>query len=358
MTIHHIINDYNLSLGGAQRLAIDLHKAGLNAGLSSKLYGLSKDPNYTIEGAFSLKYKSAYQFIVLIKLWRYFKKEVNQVDVIHVHLFPAIFYVSVLQILKLIPNCKLILTEHNTTNNRRNKFLGRIIDYFTYISYDKIISISKGAAEAFLKWQPSIEHKVQIINNGAHLIFDNCIVRKQKSTPIIISVGRLHKQKNYSTALNAISKIKNLDFEYWIAGVGVLETKLKEQVNELGLSKKVKFLGYISDIPALLKKSDIFLIPSKWEGFGLAAVEAMNASLPCVVGNVPGLGDLINKDGEDAFLVAPSNENIIAQRLAQLIENKEFRNQMGKKAFTRSLIFGVDTMIKHYMNLYKKISNG
>jgi glycosyltransferase involved in cell wall biosynthesis len=358
MTIHHIINDYNLALGGAQRLAIDLHKGALDAGLSSKLFGLSKDPNYTIEGSFSLKYKSAYQFIVLIKLWRYFKKDVNQGDVIHVHLFPAIFYVSVLQILKLIPKCKLILTEHNTTNNRRNKFWGRIIDYFTYISYDKIIAISKGTAEAFLKWQPSIEHKVQIINNGAHLIFDSCIVRKQKSTPIIISVGRLHIQKNYKTALNAISKIKELNFEYWIAGLGDLETKLKEQVIELGLSKKVKFLGYISDIPTLLKKADIFLIPSQWEGFGLAAVEAMNASLPCVISNVSGLGDLIEQDGNDAFLVSPSNEKIITQRLTQLLENNELRHEMGKKAFARSLNFGVDAMIKDYIKLYKEVYDG
>ena len=358
MIIHHIINDYNLSLGGAQRLAIDIHKGGLQAGLSSKLLGLSNDPNYKIEGASSLQYKSPYKILIIFKLFSYFKKEVKIGDVIHVHLFPAVFYVSVLRIFKLIPNCKLVLTEHNTTNNRRNKLWGKWVDYLTYKSYDRIIAISKGTAEAFLKWQPSIEHKVQIINNGAHLTFDNSIVRKQKLIPIIISVGRLHTQKNYKTALNAISKIKNLNFEYWIAGVGNLETKLKEQVNELGLSEKVKFLGYVSDISTLLKKADIFLIPSKWEGFGLAAVEAMNASLPCVISNVPGLGDLINKDGEDAFLVAPSNENIIAQRLTQLIENKELRHEMGKKAFTRSLYFGVDTMIKDYMNLYKKISNG
>jgi len=358
MTIHHIINDYNLALGGAQRLAIDLHKGVLDAGLSSKLFGLSKDPKYTIKGSFSLKYKSAYQFIVLIKLWRYFKKDVNQGDVIHVHLFPAIFYVSVLQILKLIPKCKLILTEHNTTNNRRNKLWGKWVDYLTYKSYDKIIAISKGTAEAFLKWQPSIEHKVQIINNGAHLIFDNCIVRKQKSTPIIISVGRLHTQKNYKTALNAISKIKELNFEYWIAGVGELEEELKTYFVNLGLQNSVKFLGYVKDIPSLLKKADIFLIPSKWEGFGLAAVEAMNASLPSVVSNVSGLGDLIKEDGEDAFLVSPSNEKIITQRLTQLLENKELRHKMGKKAFARSLNFGVDTMIKDYIKLYKEVYDG
>jgi len=358
MTIHHIINDYNLALGGAQRLAIDLHKGVLDAGLSSKLFGLSKDPKYTIKGSFSLKYKSAYQFIVLIKLWRYFKKDVNQGDVIHVHLFPAIFYVSVLQILKLIPKCKLILTEHNTTNNRRNKLWGKWLDYLTYKSYDRIIAISKGTAEAFLKWKPSTKNKVQIINNGAHLTFDNSIVRKQKLIPIIISVGRLHTQKNYKTALNAISKIKNLNFEYWIAGVGELEEELKTYFVNLGLQNSVKFLGYVKDIPSLLKKADIFLIPSKWEGFGLAAVEAMNASLPSVVSNVSGLGDLIKEDGEDAFLVSPSNEKIITQRLTQLLENKELRHKMGKKAFARSLNFGVDTMIKDYIKLYKEVYDG
>lgn len=354
MTIHHIINDYNLANGGAQRLAIDLHKCGLDEGLSSKLFGLSKDPDYNIEGVSSLKYKSAYRFIVIVKLWRYFIEEVNSGDVVHVHLFPSILLVSILKMFNLIPKCKLILTEHNTTNNRRNKLWGKWVDYLTYKSYDKIIAISKGTAEAFLKWKPSIEHKVQIINNGACLTFDNCIVRKQKSIPIIISVGRLHIQKNHKTALNAISKIKELNFEYWIAGLGDLETTLKEQVNELGLSKKVKFLGYISDIPTLLKKCDIFLIPSQWEGFGLAAVEAMNASLPSVVGNVPGLGDLIKEDGEDAFLVDPSDENIIAKRLAQLIENKELRHEMGKKAFAQSLKFSSDKMVKSYLSIYKK----
>ena len=358
MTIHHIINDYNLALGGAQRLAIDLHKGVLAAGFSSKLFGLSKDPSYSIEGARSLQYKSPYNIFIVVKLWIYFKKEVKTGDVVHIHLFPAIFLVSLLRVLNLIPKCKLILTEHNTTNNRRNKLWGKWVDYLTYKSYDKIIAISKGTAGAFINWKPHLNRRVHIIQNGAHLKYKKPIIRnKKKSSIIILSVGRLHKQKNYSTALNSISKIKNLDFEYWIAGVGELETELKEQVNELGLSKKVKLLGYISDIPTLLKNADIFLIPSQWEGFGLAAVEAMNASLPCVVSNVAGLGDLIKKDGEDAFLVAPTNEKIIAQRLAQLIENKELRHEMGKKAFAQSLNFGVDTMIKDYIKLYKEVYN-
>ncbi len=357
MTIHHIVNDYNLALGGAQRLAIDLHEGGLKRGLSSKLFGLSKDPNYDIKGASSLKYKSPYKLIVFAKLWRYFKKEVHSGDVVHVHLFPAIFMVSVLYLFKVIPKCKLILTEHSTKNNRRHKLWGGVIDYLTYKSYDKIIAISKGTAEALLKWKPLFVTKIQIISNGAHLRFDEPFDRKLKTKPLIVSVGRLHTLKNYKTALKSIAKIKNLNFEYWIAGVGELEEELKAQVKSLGLQDTVKFLGYVSDIPSLLKKADIFLMLSLWEGFGLAAVEAMNASLACVVSDVPGLGDLIEKDGEEAYLVNPEDEKIITERLKKLLQNPELRTKMGKKAFVRAQAFGIEQMLENYMSLYQKEFN-
>ena len=355
MAIHHIINDYNLAHGGAQRLVLDLHKGGLDEGLSSKLLGLSKSPIYNIQSARSLHYQSVYKLIIFIKLWRYFKEEVNAGDIVHVHLFPSILYVSLLSIFKLLPKCKLILTEHSTSNKRRNKLWGKWVDYLTYKSYHKIIAISKGTAEAFLEWKPSMKEKVQIINNGAHLTFDNYVIRKQKLRPVIVSIGRLHALKNYRTALNAVAELKNLNVEYWIAGSGQLKNELISQATQLKINHKVKFLGFVSDIPELLKKVDIFLMPSLWEGFGLAAIEAMNASLPCVVANVPGLGDLIKEDGDDAFLVAPANKNIIAQRLDQLIENKELRYKMGKKAFIQSLNFGIDTMIKNYIELYKEV---
>lgn len=357
MTIHHIINDYNLANGGAQRLVLDLHKGGLDAGLSSKLFGLSKDPDYNIQDVSSLKFKNVYKFIVMAKLRRYFKEQVNYGDIVHVHLFPAIFYVSILHIFKLIPKCKLILTEHSTHNRRRDNWLGKVVDKVTYLSYFKIIGISQAAAKSLITSYPFLSKKVNIINNGAHLFFKKFVSRNSASKIIILSVGRLHHSKNYATALKSIYEIKNLDFEYWIAGEGELEKELKRLVVNFRLQNSVKFLGYVKDIPSVLKKADIFLIPSLWEGFGLAAVEAMNASLPCVVGDVPGLGDLINKDGEDAFLVAPYDKKIISQRLAQLIGNKDLRRVMGKKAFAQSLNFGVNTMIKDYIKLYKELYN-
>ena len=129
-------------------------------------------------------------------MWVYFKKNLKVGDIIHVHLFPAIFYVSLLRIIRVIPKCKLILTEHNTFNKRRNNFLGKIIDYIIYTSYDNIIAISKATKDSLLNWKPYLSNKVKIIPNGLNLNFKLPITReKSKSNLVIISVGRLHKQK-------------------------------------------------------------------------------------------------------------------------------------------------------------------
>lgn len=358
MTVHHIINDYNLSLGGAQRLVQDIHLGTLKSGLSSKLLGLSSEPTDGLVAAKTLKYDSPYQFGAFIGLWKYCKKEMKPGDVIHAHLFPTIFYVSILKLVRIIPKCILVVTEHSTSSNRRGKWWGKLIDRITYGSYPHIIAISKGTAISLIETLPFLSKKVKVINNGAHLFFKKPINRRSENKLVILSVGRLHKSKNYETAINAMIPIKHLNFEYWIAGIGPLEEELRGKVEALGLQDKIKFLGYIKNITSLLNQSDIFLIPSKWEGFGLAAVEAMNASLPCVVSSVPGLGDLIEKDGEDAFLVAPTDESSITKKVALLIENRNIRIQMGEKAFVRSLSFGIDTMIEHYIKLYKEITNG
>lgn len=356
MTIHHIINDYNLALGGAQRLVQDIHLGALKNGFSSKLFGLSNEPSDGLFSARTLKYDSPYQFGAFFGLLKYCKNELKDGDVVHAHLFPAIFYISILKILKVIPNCKLVVTEHSTFNNRRGKWWGKLIDGIIYTSYPNIIAISKGTANSLIVNSPVLSKKVIVINNGAHLFFKNSIKRSSENKLVVLSVGRLHQSKNYETAINAISSIKHLNFEYWIAGIGELEEELKTKVKDLGLQDSVKFVGYVSNVPQLLKKADVFLIPSKWEGFGLAAVEAMNASLPCIVSNVPGLGDLIEIDGKDAFLVAPYDEKEIAIKLVQLMEYKELRLQMGEKAFERSKIFGIEIMIKSYLDLYKLLT--
>ena len=95
-------------------------------------------------------------------------------------------------------------------------------------------------------------------------------------------------------------------------------------------------------------------MPSLWEGFGLSAIEAMNACLSCLFSNVPGLKDLIDKDGNEAFLINPLDHDMIAEKLKLLIKNGDLRDEIGKKAFTQSFKFSSNRMVKLYLNLYKK----
>jgi len=355
MTIHHIINDYNLSLGGAQKVALNLHIESLNRGLSSKIFGLSRNPLCETKNAYSLNYSSPYRLVILLKIWRYFRKEVNKGDVIHVHLFPASLYIAILKISKLIPKCTFVMTEHNTTNRRRKLLIGKLADSLMYRSYDNIIAISKGTSNSLKQYKPYLKSKLKIIKNGVNLFYKEPIKRIQKKEIIILSVGRLHKQKNYELALNVIAKITGSNIKYWIAGEGELKKPLNQQIKRLGLQDKVKLLGYVSDIPALLKDADIFFMPSKWEGFGLAALEAMNASLPSVVSNVEGLKDVFYKDGEDVFFVSPNDEKNMELKLNKLITNQTLRTKMGEKAFSQSLNFGLTEMANNYIHLYNSI---
>ena len=226
MTVHHVINDYNLESGGAQRIAYELHRTSINAGLSSRLIGLSKKTYYDIDGAYCLSFKQPYNPLVLVKLWQYFREEVVGNDIVHVHLFPASFYISFLRIFNLIPKCKLVFTEHSTTNRRRGTFLGSIIDKLTYFSFTRIVAISPGTLQGILQCYPHLVGKLMTINNGVNLYYKNYTARDKKKRVIVLSVGRLHESKNYTTAIGALELIKHLNFEYWIAGSGGLELEL------------------------------------------------------------------------------------------------------------------------------------
>ena len=230
MAIHHIINDYNLAHGGAQRLVLDLHKGGLDEGLSSKLLGLSKSPIYNIQSARSLHYQSVYKLIIFIKLWRYFKEEVNAGDIVHVHLFPSILYVSLLSIFKLLPKCKLILTEHSTSNKRRNKLWGKWVDYLTYKSYHKIIAISKTF---------SLEHIMPLIELGHNHFGENKVqeaetkwsqIKKEKNNLRLHMVGKLQSNKA-KKAVEVFDYIHSLESQKLADTLSKCQNDIKKSIN-------------------------------------------------------------------------------------------------------------------------------
>lgn len=142
---------------------------------------------------------------------------------------------------------------------------------------------------------------------------------------MILSVGELNQNKNHEVVVRAISKLKNPNIHYFIAGKGDKEQYLDELAKELDVN--LHLLGYRTDIIELLNTADIFAFPSFREGLSVALMEAMAAGLPCVVSRIRGNVDLI-EEKVNGFWCDAEDIDAFAISLNQLIAHKELRKQM------------------------------
>ncbi|MDK1718410.1 glycosyltransferase [Dellaglioa algida] len=175
-------------------------------------------------------------------------------------------------------------------------------------------------------------------------------------TTILLSVGELSKRKNHEVIIRAMATMKELDIVYFICGVGQEETKLRELVQTLNLNEKVKLLGYRTDIDEVMSYSDIFVFPSKREGLGLAAIEAMAAGLPIITSNVNGINDY-SIDGVTGYSYSPNDYKGFAKGIKMLINNKEIFGKMkinNKNAAVKYDIANVNKNMKEIYEQYTK----
>lgn len=149
-------------------------------------------------------------------------------------------------------------------------------------------------------------------------------------------VGRLVEGKGLEDLFKAIAILKNqnLEFGAWslvIYGTGPLESKLKKMAKDLEITDKIEWRGFApySKVPEALAQIDIFVYPSWHEGFGRSIMEALAMEKAVVATRVGGIPDLI-KNGENGFLVEPHKPLELAQKIKELIENKERREKFGK----------------------------
>ncbi len=356
MKIHHIINSYDTGAGGAENLVRNIHKYLIKNKIKSSIFGLIHS-DININNCENAGLKSPYNYRAFLSIKRYCDKNVHENDIIHSHLFPANLFCSIIKMFKLT-RATLITTEHSTHNRRRGKIWGKILDLIIYTPCKSIISISLGVKNELINWIPTIKTKVLVIENGCLLYHKTPITRKKKIGPVqLVSVGALKDAKNYKVVIDSMNEIRNLDFVWSIAGDGYLKNNLLSQVNKLGLNEKIIFLGHTNDVWPLLEKSDIFIMGSKWEGFGLAAVEAMNSSLPIIVSDVPGLKEVAKHKLICALFIDPLNKLDIAEKTRRMILDYDLRTEFGLNSFKNSKKFDESRMFKSYINFYNKLVN-
>ncbi|MEI8617867.1 glycosyltransferase [Pseudoalteromonas sp. B193] len=136
---------------------------------------------------------------------------------------------------------------------------------------------------------------------------------------LLLAVGRLTEAKDYPNLLLAIQLLKKqrTDFKLVIVGDGPLKTDLVNMVKELDLTECVQFLGIRNDIPDLMSASDLFVLSSAWEGFGLVVAEAMACERLVVATDCGGVAQVTSPYGS---LIEPKNHLLLYQAINRVLD--------------------------------------
>lgn len=164
----------------------------------------------------------------------------------------------------------------------------------------------------------------------------DCVVPDpiDSAVPTLVSVGNLKKTKGHQYVIRALTSLpSNADFHYVVIGDGPQRERLQKTACDLGVSDSVTFIGEIpnDEVFEYLWNSDIFVLPSYQEAFGIAYLEAMACELPVVACRGEGPGDFI-KHEESGFLVPPKDVEELTDIIRMLLCNSEYRKKIGRQA--------------------------
>ena len=179
----------------------------------------------------------------------------------------------------------------------------------------------------------------------------------ESSVVLVVLAGLIHR-KGHDVLLDAVAKLSDLDLVVWIAGDGPERPKLEAQCERLGLARRVRFLGLRKDPTDLLAGADLFALPSRKEGLGVAALQAMAAEKPVVASRVGGLADAV-VDETTGLLVEPEDAEGLARAIRRLAGDPELRRKFGAAGRSRVLEgFHPSQMVAAYEKLYREVLAG
>jgi glycosyltransferase involved in cell wall biosynthesis len=192
----------------------------------------------------------------------------------------------------------------------------------------------------------------EISTNSVDLRLNSNVMNIQSSKYQIGTIGRLVPQKDYPTLLNAFFNVlKSLpETELYVVGEGYLQKDLRELTMSLGINDKVHWLGKTEYTKEFLSKIDLFILPSKYEGFGLVLLEAMVAKKPIIAANNSAIPEVLGKTYEGLF--STGDTEALAQQIKLAISDSSFSERLIQSYSSRLNLFDPNKMNRNIENVY------
>lgn len=249
--------------------------------------------------------------------------------------------------------CKKISTEHSSFERPENATtkVTRFNKIYINCLYDHVTVLTQADKDVI---GCQLKH-VTVMPNPLAFEPINRTIKKEK---IVLAVGRLDAghYKGFDVLIKAFGMTSN-DWSLQIAGGGKLESfeKYQNLAKECGVENRIKFLGFVENPVELFKKSSIFVLSSRYEGFGLVLIEAMSQGCACIACDYKGRQREIITSESQGLLCPPDDVVEMSKALTLLIDDEEKRTNLGMNAVERSRDFSVDKITNRWEQIFKEL---
>lgn len=284
----------------------------------------------------------------------------QDVDIVHTHPNAT---GSIARLVAVTTDAKVVDTRHN--DHTHFALLRRLPDLPASAVTDCYISNSKHTLNSFSKLKNSIIR----LTGGSHDVVYNGIDTAIESripddppisvdSPSVVSVAHYTKQKNHETLVDSVELVRESipDAKLVLVGDGPRYEAIEEYIDNKGLSDAVIQTGFIQDrydMLAVVKEADVFAISSWYEGFCVAAVEAMFLQTPVAVSDIDVLHEVVGPTG---LFSDPSSPESFAENIVQLLEDKSTRDSLGEAASKRVREkFSLEQTAEGYIRAYREL---
>jgi glycosyltransferase involved in cell wall biosynthesis len=255
---------------------------------------------------------------------------------------------------------RLLISEHAPTRDAypsdsiSDRVMRSMIARF-YPQADEVFTCSEGVKEGLARFGVDRDRMRVVYNpislSEIHRAASASVPGASRdSTPTVITVGRLAHEKDHDTLLRAFAITRRrLKARLVLVGQGPLREELKALARELGISDSVVFAGWQENPFAWMANADLFVLSSRFEGFGNVVIEAMACGLPVVSTDCPSGPSEILANGEAGVLVPVADVHAMADAICAVLEDDELREQLADKSQRRAPEFDISLIGRRYL---------
>lgn len=352
----HVIT--SLRTGGAEKLMVDLLPRLRECGYDVELCvfdGIRTPFTELLEQAgvriTSLAARgSVYDPRHIYRLWRFMRRY----DIVHTHnTAPQIFAA----LCSVLCSVVLVTTEHTTSNRRRRWKWYACVDRWMYSRYKKVICISEQAETNLREFIRSSGPRICTIYNGvdvsrvASAAPNEDVVRQFQGLRVVTMVAGFRWEKDQDTLIMAMQYLPE-DYHLLLVGEGVRREECEKLARQTGVVARVHFLGLRTDVPSILKASDVVVMSSHFEGLSLSNVEGMASGAPFVASDVDGLREVTKGHG---VLFSHGDSKALAEIIQRLCTDDDYARGVAARCQERAAQYDISKMVEGYHRVYQSL---